>query len=588
MQRRRLLAFTGIALLALIASAPAQVVAADGPIGHWEGAITLPGSKLEIRIDLSADGDGHKGTIDIPVQGLRGFKLADVNVDAQAVSFKLPGIPGNPTFDGELDAAGDTISGTFAQAGNDLPFEIKRAEAKPAAGETPSKGVPGEGLAGVWQGSLRVQVFELRLLVRINEDDGKLTGEMDSLDQGVTGVPLSKAELNGDDVTLEVKEIGGTFKGKISDDGSELDGKWKQGGQTMDLVLRRLAEEPDLRRPQEPQPPFPYSSNDITFPNKDAGIELAGTLTVPDGDGPHPAIVLVSGSGPQDRDETLMGHKPFRVLADYLTRRGIAVLRYDDRGVADSGGDFAKATVSDFTSDTLAAVAHLKALKTIDSDRIGIAGHSEGGLIAPSAAVQSDDISMIILMAGPGVPLRDLLATQARDVLTGMGVTGEPRERQLTVQKELLDLIVANVGNEDLEQMVRDHFKGLEDRFTEEQLTQLGYEESAIEAQIKTLLMPWFQQFLLIDPAKDLRRVTCPVLAINGQKDIQVASQDNLRAIEQALLAGGNDDITIVEFPNLNHLFQTCKTGAVSEYSSIEETFNEEVMKRIADWVLAR
>ncbi|MGH7127500.1 MAG: alpha/beta hydrolase family protein, partial [Planctomycetaceae bacterium] len=270
-------------------------------------------------------------------------------------------------------------------------------------------------LAGDWTGALDVGGTQLRLVFHIGpEEDGNRTGTMDSPDQGTTGLPIATVALADSTVRMTMPAMSGSYEGRLSADGKTIDGTWTQGGSSLPLKLEKSAAsvEPPSR-PQEPKPPFPYASQDITYPNDaSTGVTLAGTLTMPEAGGPFPAVVLVSGSGPQNRNEELLGHKPFLVLSDALTRRGIAVLRYDDRGVASSTGAFATATSEDFAGDALAGVRYLKTRPEIDPGRIGIIGHSEGGLIAPIAAARSDDVAFIVLMAGPGVTGEEILYLQ--------------------------------------------------------------------------------------------------------------------------------------------------------------------------------
>jgi len=417
-----------VALSLLAGPPPAGAQPSNSPAGHWEGAITLPGTELAIRVDLEQASNTWSGTIDIPVQGLRGFKLGEVTVQDAAVSFMMPGIPGDPKFAGTLAADAKTMSGDFTQGGQRFPFKLERkAKATVAAGDTPSKGLPGQGPAGHWQASLKPSpVIELRLVLELtNSPAGQPGGVMISVDQGGVRVPITALTESDGAVHLEIRSVGGTFDGQLSADGSEIVGEWQQGAGKWPLVFKRLAKAPSFARPQEPKQPYPYDEEEVAFENVAATIRLGGTLTRPRGPGPHPAVVLISGSGPQDRDEAIMGHRPFLVLADHLTRQGIAVLRYDDRGVGKSSGSFGTATHDDFVTDALAAVAWLKTREAIDAKHIGLIGHSEGGIVAPLAAVkQPADIAFIVLLAGVGVPMEELLVRQGGDILRVMGGDG--------------------------------------------------------------------------------------------------------------------------------------------------------------------
>jgi uncharacterized protein len=364
----------------------------------------------------------------------------------------------------------------------------------------------------------------------------------------------------------------------------------------------------EAQRPQDPQRPFPYQEQRLFFDNPHAeGVRLAGTLTVPHGDGPFPAVVLVSGSGPQDRDEALAGHRPFLVLADYLTQRGIAVLRYDDRGAFQSTGDFIAATTQDLASDAQAAVEYLGTRDEIDPAKIGIVGHSEGGLIAPMVAVQSPAVAFIVLLAGTGIPGEQLmylqqaliLASQGGDA-TGIAFIRTRTELFFAVLKQGLD---ADVAEQRLRQIWNDYLDGkivppdLSAAETEPILAELAtlsvedkveLTRTTLDPQLKELNRPWWTFFLSYDPATALTQVRVPVLALNGDKDLQVPARENLDAIAAALRQGGNPDFSIVELPNLNHFFQTSTTGAPSEYAVIEETFAPVALDILGDWIVSR
>jgi pimeloyl-ACP methyl ester carboxylesterase len=273
------------------------------------------------------------------------------------------------------------------------------------------------------------------------------------------------------------------------------------------------------------------------------------------------------------------------VLADHLTRQGIAVLRCDDRGVGKSTGDFSKATDADFVEDTLAAVGYLRTRKEIDPKRIGLVGHSEGGIVAPRAATKSSGIAFIVLLAGVGVPMEELLVRQGQDIARVMGASGDLADRSAVAQREIFRVIKEEKDLAKAEAAVRQALRDQMASLTEDQRTALGLSDSALDGQIKMVLSPWFRDLIGYDPRPTLKAVKCPVLAINGEKDLQVAAKDNLTAIRDALVAGGNQKVKTVELPGLNHLFQTCQTGAISEYGQIEETFSPTAMKVVSDWI---
>ena len=326
----------------------------------------------------------------------------------------------------------------------------------------------------------------------------------------------------------------------------------------------------------------------MVFRNDAANLELAGTLTVPDTPGPHPAVVLISGSGPQDRNEALMGHRPFLVLADHLTRHGIAVLRYDDRGFGASEGDFARATTSDFTTDALAAWTWLRDRSDTRPTQVGLLGHSEGGLVAAQAAVALPEIGFIVLLAGPGVPLSELLTRQIEDVMATMGVDADLIARQAQAQREMFRIVLEQGDAPDATEQLRAVLNDLGHGLSEEQRASLGLTPPQIDAYVHQMLTPWYRELLGTDPRPILEQVACPVLALNGAKDLQVAAADNLAAIDAALKRGGNADVTVINFPDLNHLFQHADTGSPVEYAAIEETINPAVLDVITDWITQR
>jgi pimeloyl-ACP methyl ester carboxylesterase len=581
----RILVFLALMVGPLGAAAPPPA----SPVGHWEGAITLPNTRLAIHLDFENAKGVWSGTIDIPVQNLRNFRLDPVSVDGSAIRFSMPAIPGDPTFVGKLAVDGRMIGGGFTQGGQEFPFEVARTAVSAAtAGETPDKGLPGNGIVGSWQGSLKpTPIIALRLGLEITNTAGKLDGVLISLDQGQSRIPLTSIADADGKVLVKIDKIGGTFEGRINADGSEIAGDWQQGrGAKEPLVFKRTAKTVVLNRLQEPKKPFPYSEEEVRIENEVAGIRLAGTLTLPQGNGPHPVVVLITGSGPQDRDESVMGHKPFLVLADHLARRGIAVLRYDDRGVAKSTGDFSAATHLDFVEDALAAVRWLKARPEIDPKHIGLVGHSEGGVVAPLAAVkQPDDIAHIVLLAGVGVPMSDLLVRQGVDLGRVMGMDEKTLAKIAAAQRAMYPKLNAATTRADAEKIVRETSAEQLAEYTVAQREAMGLTDVMIEQQVKTASSPWFRTLIAYDPAPTLRRVTCPVLAINGEKDLQVACNENLEAIAAALKTGGNSHVKTIAFPGLNHLFQTCETGAVSEYGQIEETFNPRALTAVSDWI---
>lgn len=441
-------------------------------------------------------------------------------------------------------------------------------------------------LAGVWQGIIKVQSIELRVVLHITANGDGFKATLDSPDQGAKGIPVDCVTLEGESVKLELKGIKASFEGKFANDGQTIQGKWTQAG-TLPLEFKRLEKEPDYSRPQEPKKPYPYVEEEVTYKNDEAGITLAGTLTYLASDKPAPAVLLISGSGPQDRNETVMGHKPFLVLADYLTRRGMAVLRVDDRGVGGSTGDTMTSTTSDMAADALAGIAYLKSRKEINGREIGLLGHSEGGLVAPLASSMSDDVAFIVMLAGTGVTGEEILYRQAELIAKAQGADDAARAAAHSTQERMIEAIKESADSAEAEKRMRE--------IADEELAKsaAGRKQNqaakvAMESQLKLALSPWFRYFLTYDPQPALRKVKCPTLAINGEKDLQVDPKQNLPPIEAALKDSGNADFEVRELGGLNHLFQHCQTGSPSEYSKIDETFAPEALQLIGDWILSK
>ncbi len=444
-------------------------------------------------------------------------------------------------------------------------------------------------IEGIWEGKLKVPGAELRIIFKISKNpDGTLTATLDSPDQGATDIPVEEVTFKDNTLRLEVKSAGGVFEGKVSEDFSVIEGEWKQSGGTFPLTVKRVDKVVEILRPQVPKKPYPYIEEELVYENKDVEIKLAGTLTLPFGDAPFPAVLLITGSGPQDRNETIYNHRPFLVLADYLTRQGTAVLRVDDRGVGKSTGDFSKATSEDFASDVLAGIEYLKARKEINPKQIGLIGHSEGGIIAPMVAVKSPDVAFIVLMAGTGLTGEEISYLQGALIARAMEASEEDIAKNRRFNEKIFSVIKEEKDKKMAEERLHQMFMEYWEKMSEEEkniIGDIGDPEEYLKAQLQNLLSPWFKFFLTYDPKPTLMKVKCPVLAINGEKDLQVSPKENLIAIEEALKAGGNKNFTIKELPGLNHLFQTAQTGLSSEYPKVEETISPVALKVISDWI---
>ena len=347
-----------------------------------------------------------------------------------------------------------------------------------------------------------------------------------------------------------------------------------------------LIDKPSQKRLQEPTKPYPYYSEDVAFKNAQANITLSGTLTLPSKEGNHPAVILITGSGPQNRDSQVLGHKPFLVISDYLTKKGIAVLRYDDRGFGQSTGDFKSGTSLDFATDVESAVIYLKTRKEIDQNKIGLIGHSDGGMIAPMVAAKSQDIAFIVLLAGPGIQGVKLLMMRQELMARAMGMSETEIQESKKSNEKTFEIVSRSRDvqtiKKDLAIYTKENPPNIPIRFIPQGMTR----EQFVAARIDEITSPWFIYFLNYDPVPTLEKVKCPVLALNGSKDVQVPSQENLTAISHALKNGGNENVTIKELPNLNHFFQECKTCSLSEYATIDQTFSPIALAEISDWIL--
>jgi pimeloyl-ACP methyl ester carboxylesterase len=438
----------------------------------------------------------------------------------------------------------------------------------------------GQDMTGQWNGVLKIQGIQLRLVFHLSATGGT----MDSPDQGVTGIPVTTASFNHPVLKMTVARAGIEYEGTLGEDGV-ITGTFKQAGQALPLNLSRKAvEKENVVRPQEPARPYPYREEEVSFENAGAGITLAGTLTLPGGEGSFPAVVLISGSGAQNRDEELMGHRPFLVIADYLTRNGIAVLRFDDRGTAASTGDFTTATIVDFSQDVEAAARYLQTREEINREKIGLIGHSEGGIIAPMLASRSREVAFIVLLAGTGVRGDRLLLSQQEAIYTASGMDEATWKTVKATNEKAFEMVIQSTDPGQLKtdlaaylkQALKEHPTLIPRETSEEQFVQLS---------VTQMTLPLMMHFIKYDPVPALEQTRCPVLALNGEKDLQVPASENLEAIRAALARGGNKQVTIKALPGLNHLFQECTTGLPAEYATIEQTFSPVALEEILRWI---
>jgi hypothetical protein len=552
----------------------AHAAAAQTATGDWTGLLAPnPAITFRLAVHIQKSGDGYSGTLDDQSRAAYGLALSDVSLSGDTLSFKAP-IAVPATFTGKWDAGGGRWVGQWSQGARTFSLTL-------APGAWPPEPKI-DGLDGTWDGVLTNAAGSLRLVLHARTGVRGTSAWVDSLDQpGSNGLDVTALKRDGADLNFAMPVLAAQFVGKVAADGQSIAGTFTQAGRASPLTLARRAlgasappPLPPPPRPQTPKPPFPYAATDVSFDGGAAGVKLAGTLTLPPGAGPFSAVVLVSGSGPNKRDEEVADHKIFLVLADYLTRHGLAVLRYDKRGVGASKGDYADATTADFADDAAAAVVYLRSQPAIDPARIGLIGHSEGGVVVPIVAVRDPKVAFIVMMAGSGVDGAEILAEQAHLIAQADGM-GEAR---VAKSDALLKEEIAIVQAEKDPAAAKAKLSAAVDRIAEPDSA------TTVKAAANGINTPWFRYFFAYDPVPALEKVRCPVLAINGGKDLQVPAAQNLPPIRAAL--AHDREATVEELPGLNHLFQPAKTGSPSEYRGIETTIDPAALELITGWIL--
>jgi uncharacterized protein len=543
--------------------------------GNWAGSLQAGDAVLHLVLHVSKAEDGSfKATIDSLDQGVYGIEVTSFTQKDSNLQFNVSSV--DASYEGKISADHSGIEGVWSQGSVGLPLLFRR-QAAGAGAKRPSDAIAGS--EGVWQGALEGNGMRLRLQLHVSHDDQQhLVAALDSPDQGISGLPATKVTQKQAVFHFEIPFVNGVFEGTLNPLKTIISGTWTQNDVERHLEFRRSDKLLDLVRPQNPSKPYPYREEEVNFPNDKAKLSLAGTLTLPPGPGPFPAAILISGSGPHDRDETIAGHRPFLVLADHLTRKGVAVLRFDKRGIGKSTGSYDQATTEDFASDVEAALAYLKSRQEIDPKKIGFIGHSEGGIIAPMIAARSSGVAWVVLLAAPGLKGEETLLLQSELILRAAGVNDE----QITKAREFNKQAYALVRQE------HDRAK-LQTKLSELVQTSgmsASLPPAALQVQVRQMASPWFRFFLDYDPVPALQNTTCPVLALNGEKDLQIAPKENLAQIRKALQEAGNKDFQATELAGLNHLFQHAPTGSPTEYGGIEETMAPEVLNSISDWVL--
>lgn len=436
-------------------------------------------------------------------------------------------------------------------------------------------------ITGDWEGLLDIGSKKIKLIIHIKGEEKNIKTFMDSPEQGVVNLPLSETAISADSLLISDKKIGVAISGKYLRESDSITANFVQRGAIIPIVFGRSRISGfTLNRPQTPKPPFPYIIEEVKFENKAAGgIKLAGTLTIPKDVKNPPAVILISGSGAQNRNEKGFDHEPFLILSDYLSRNGIAVLRYDDRGVAESEGNFAAATSYDFSTDAEAAFNFLRKRSDIDINKIGLLGHSEGGMVAPMTAARNKDIAFVISLAGPAVPLDQLMIKQIHDLSLSENRSEDDIKKLLNMNRAVFEAIKKERDSESLEKMIREVL--VEYNFS-------NGDENSHNSFVKRVTSPWFKYFISYEPAPALEKISCPFLALNGTLDKQVDADMNLGAMEKIFKQKKFRDFTLNYLVGLNHAFQEAKTGDVAEYRMIEQTMSNKALEIIAEWIKER
>jgi pimeloyl-ACP methyl ester carboxylesterase len=442
---------------------------------------------------------------------------------------------------------------------------------------------------GLWQGTLKVSV-DLDLIFHINKNSQQQFSVLvDCPQQGLKGLGASNVTVRTDSIIVEMKQLNGSYRGRMLND-STISGNWVQGV-SLPLTLKRIEKVIEVQKPQTPKPPFPYKSEDIIYYDASHKIQYGATITIPEGKGPFPAVLLITGSGQQNRDEEVMGHKPFAVIADYLTKKGFVVLRVDDRGMGQTTGDVALATSADFASDALVSLGYLENRPEVNKKKIGLMGHSEGGMIAEMIGAKRKDLSFIVLLAAPGENNIDLMVHQNEAILSASGLPMDYIQPYLGLYRKLASAATkapsAEAAKIEASKLVEEWTAvtpanivqattGIKDQESKQKFIDLFTTQTSI---------PWFKYFLNYDPAPDLNKISARVLAINGDRDIQVVSKYNLPAMEAALKKSGSPAWQVKQLSGLNHLFQHCTRCTVEEYGQLDESFAPEALEIIGNWL---
>jgi pimeloyl-ACP methyl ester carboxylesterase len=532
--------------------------------GDWLGTFKIGPQEFHMLLHITKGNDGGiTAKLDVIEINTKGVPVSSISLQDSKLSFTVD--TSQAKYEGKVDGNATIIQGTWSEPDKAFPMDFKRQTAASDAVIARA----GQILDLLFQDKYTdlFAAFSPQLQAVLTED--RMRTDIRGILPALGAV---KKRLNAKVYTesdLQVVIIPVQFEKGALDFSITLN----SSREVVHLYMRPGTDNTVRRRPQNPVKPYPYREEEVLYENKASGLKLGATLTIPAGKGPFPAVVLITGSGTQDRDETIMSHKPFLVLADHLTKKGIIVLRVDDRGAGKSGGGSATDTSADFATDVEAGMAFLKTQTEVDPHKIGLIGHSEGGIIAPMVAARNPDAAFIVMMAGTGVPGDGILVEQVRLVAEAMGASPSQVEKNVAAQRETMAIVKQEKNTEAMKTKLREKLGKM-------------MPELQVNDAIKTVEVPWFRFFLEYDPATNLNKVRCPVLAINGEKDTQVSPKQNLPAIQKALETGGNRKFVIKELPGLNHLFQNAKTGSPSEYIEIEETMSPVALETISGWIL--